>query len=62
MKPVTMSSDQLDEAVKALLLGLTTDGARHKQWALDKALRSLCTDEWTDKAKEEFTWEDGIPP
>lgn len=53
--------EQLDKVVKTLLEGLTTDGGHHKQFYLETALRQLCTDEWTDKAKEHFQWEEGIP-
>jgi len=50
-----------DEVVKHLLNGLITDGAHHKQWELEQAFRALCTDDYVDKAKQEFQWEDGIP-
>lgn len=55
-------SDPRDEIVKALILGLTTDGGHHKQWALDKALRLLVEDSWYEQAKAEFQWEGGIAP
>ena len=50
-----------DEVVKALLEGLTTDGAHHKQYWLEQAFRALCEDEYVDKAKREVEWETGIP-
>lgn len=59
-KPVTLSSADLDTAVKEILLGLTTDGAHHKQYALEKALRAICTDEWVDEAQREFQWALGV--
>ncbi len=54
--------DSRDEIVKTLLMGLTTDGSHHKQWALDKALRLLCTDQWVTAAECEFQWDKGIAP
>lgn len=54
--------DTRDAVVKELLLGLTTDGAHHKQYHLERAFRALCTDEYVDTAKHEFQWEDGIAP
>lgn len=52
----------LDPVTKALLHGLITDGAHHKQWALEQAFRALCMDDYVDQAKAEFQWEDGIAP
>ena len=57
----TEKKDPRDEAVKELILGLTTDGAHHKQYYLESALRALVEDEWVDNAKAEFQWEEGIP-
>lgn len=54
-------SDPRDEAVKLLIEGLITDGAHHKQYFLEMALRALCEDGYVDKAKTEFEWQDGIP-
>jgi len=53
--------DPRDEAVKELLMGLTTDGAHHKQYYLEQAFRALCESEYVDSAKREFQWQDGIP-
>lgn len=50
-----------DEIVQMLLAGLLTDGAHHKQMALEKVLRMICEDEWVNKVKEELQWEDVIP-
>ena len=50
-----------DEVVKNLIMGLTTDGAHHKQYYLEEAFRSLCEAEYVEKTKKEFQWEDGIP-
>lgn len=55
--------NQLDDVVVSLVLGLTTDGAHHKQYFLDQALRALCTTEWVRKAQEELgEWDRGIAP
>lgn len=54
--------DTRDAAIELILHGLTTDGAHHKQWALERALRVLCEDSCVDKAKAEFGWEEGIAP
>lgn len=52
----------LDPVTKAILIGLTTDGAHHKQWALEQAFRALCMDDYVDRAKSEFQWSVGIAP
>lgn len=54
-------TDSRDYIVEALLMGLTTDGAHHKQYQLEQALRRLCSDEWVNKMKQELQWEEGIP-
>lgn len=48
-----------DEIAKLLLEGLTTDGAHHKQWYLAQALRVLTGDEFVEKAKQDFGFEEG---
>jgi len=55
------SQDSRDKVVKYLITGLMADGVHHKQFYLEQAFRALCEDEYVDKAKEEFGWEDGIP-
>jgi hypothetical protein len=60
--PVTLASADLDSAVKAILLGLTDGRADRKQWALEAALRALCTDKWVAEAWDEFSWFKGVPP
>lgn len=50
-----------NDITKTLLEGLVTDGAHHKQYALEKILRIICEDAWVDKVKDEFKWEDGFP-
>jgi len=54
--------DTRDKVVEALIVGLTTDGVHHKQWALETAFRALCEDGYVDAAKQEFEWEPGIAP
>ena len=56
MKAVTLSSDDLDEAVKAVLHGLISPAPQDKQAALEKALRAICTDDWVENAHAEFNW------
>ena len=53
------SQDSRDKVVKYLITGLMANGAQHKQFYLEQAFRALCEDEYVDKAKEEFGWEDG---
>jgi len=48
--------------VKEIISALTTDGAHHKQWYLERIFRIICTDEYVNEAKEHFEWEDGIAP
>ena len=50
-----------DNIGKELLLGLTTDGAHHKQHCLETVFRMLRNDEYVDKAKLAFKWKAGIP-
>lgn len=57
----SMPKDTRDEVVKELILGLITDGAHHKQYYLESAFRALCEEEYVEKTKKEFQWEDGIP-
>ena len=54
-------SKELDKALVVLIEGLQTDGAHHKQWAMEQALAFICGDDWLEKAREEFQWEEGIP-
>lgn len=51
---------ELEKIAKILLCGLTTDGAHHKQYYLEKALKALITDKAFNEAKKEFDWEPGI--
>jgi hypothetical protein len=56
-----MNTVIVDEVLNALLMGLNTDGAHHKQYYLEQAFRSLCDDKYVDKVKIKFKWEEGIP-
>ncbi len=51
----------LNKVVQSLIEGLVTDGAHHKQFALERALSLLCTKRWIDSAIEHYGWEEGIP-
>jgi len=55
-------SKELDKALVVLIEGLQTDGAHHKQWAMEQALAFICGDGWLEKARAEFQWEEGITP
>lgn len=50
----------LNPVLEHLLMGLTTDGAQYKQYYLERAVRELTTDEWTEKAKAHFQWKEGV--
>lgn len=56
------AEDSRNEMVRLLLLGLTIDGSHHKQWALDRVLHELVTDEWYENAKKDLQWDEGIAP
>jgi hypothetical protein len=51
----------ISELAELALEGLTTDGAHHKQWYLEKMLKLLTPNDY-EKTKEEFNWDEGIPP
>jgi len=55
-------SRDLDKAVAILLEGLQTDGAHHKQAAMEQALSIICGDDWLAETHAEFQWEEGILP
>lgn len=57
----TPTQQHLDMIVKEILHGLTTDGAHHKQFALEQVLQLLVEPEWYEEAKQEVEWEPGIP-
>ena len=54
------------DVVELLIAGLLTDGAHHKQWALNETLRLLLGDNYEGRraklTAEGYWWEDGIPP
>ena len=52
---------KLDAAVEELIHALTTDGAHHKQYDIEQALRLICGDDWTNRAKTSFRWKEGVP-
>ena len=54
-------SKELDKALVVLIEGLQTDGAHHKQWAMEQALAFICGNDWLEKARAEFQWEEGMP-
>jgi hypothetical protein len=57
-----MTYDELIIEITAVLIdGLTTDGAHHKQWALEEALRIIAQDEFA-VLKASLEWDDGVPP
>jgi hypothetical protein len=58
---VRVDRDRLMEALNRLLDGLTTDGAHHKQWAMDEALRLLAPDDYS-ALRDAWAWRDGIAP
>lgn len=59
---VIHTGDQcLEKAVSHIVDGLTTDGAHHKQWHLEQALRQLIDNRLVDMAKKKMGWEEGIP-
>ena len=57
-----LNTERLDKIAAILLLGLTTDGAHHKQWSLEEALRLLAGESFVNGAREEFCFEQGIAP
>jgi len=56
-----ISDDTFHNVVSMIIDGLTTDGAHHKQWALEEALRLLVPDDF-DTCKSSSDWEDGVAP
>jgi hypothetical protein len=56
-----LSESLVRDIASTLIDGLTTDGAHHKQWALEEALRILVPDEFAE-CKSSWEWEDGVAP
>lgn len=61
MSELSSVKDPRDQAVVQLIMGLTTDGAHHKQYYLEAAFRALCTAEYVEKTKDKFQWAEGMP-
>ena len=59
MKNVT--PDNIIELRDLLIEGLTTDGAHHKQYYLELALKMIISQIEFEDTKTEFGWEPGIP-
>lgn len=58
---------QADSVVAILVIGLTGDGARHKQWALAQALEKILGPDILARVKHEYeaegnSWDDVIAP
>jgi len=51
----------VNRAIRELLHALETDGAHHKQYYIEEALRHLCGDTWVDAEKLKRQWIDGAP-
>lgn len=56
-----ISQFEATEMLHALKTGLHTDGAHHKQYYLEKALRYLVGKEDLEAIREDEGWDDGIP-
>jgi len=54
-------SKELDKALVILMEGLMVNGAHYKQYAMEQALAFICGNDWLEKARAEFQWEEGIP-
>lgn len=52
----------MDEVIKSIIEALMTDGAHHKQYFLERIFRQLCEDDYVNKAKTEFQWDEGVAP
>ena len=62
---VILSEDELHEKLKAvageIIIGLGADGAHHKQYHLENALRHMWGDNLYEQAKQESDSIEGIP-
>lgn len=56
-----IDDDVMRRITSELIDGLTIDGAHHKQYALEQALKMLVPDEFAD-TKASWGWDDGIAP
>jgi len=60
---VAQKSEERDErAAEMLLEALETDGAHHKQWYIEQALRELMSAGTFRQAKEHRRWTEGVAP
>lgn len=55
-----LDDEQMRDITSILIEGLNTDGAHHKQHALEQALKRLVPDEF-EECKSSWGWEPGIP-
>jgi predicted transcriptional regulator len=65
-KYIHMSLKRIEAITQHILNALLTDGAHHKQYDLELALRDLHGEEWVaekkkELASEDYYWEEGIP-
>jgi hypothetical protein len=56
-----LSEFEYNEMVSALTSGLQFDGAHHKQYYLEKALKYLVGQVMFDDLKDREGWDDGLP-
>lgn len=54
-----IDDEQMRNITSALIDGLNTDGAHHKQFALEQVLKMLVPDAFED-CKASWQWESGI--
>ena len=54
-----IDDEQMRNITTTLIEGLNTDGAYHKQFALEQALKMLVPDEFQE-CKASWQWESGI--
>lgn len=55
-----LEAEKIRNITSAIIEGLQTDGASHKQWALEQALKLLVPNEFDD-CRESWQWKRGIP-
>lgn len=65
------AEERIEEALEVILRYGGIDGAHHKTWVIDQAVRALTGDgyaQWVADAKdgedgpETYGWDEGIPP
>jgi hypothetical protein len=56
-----ISQDTAHDLRDLLIEGLVTDGAHHKQYYLEAALKIIISRLEFEETKSEFEWESGIP-